>query len=237
MQGKLNDMAVADLIQHTCMDGKTARLTLEHAGQQAMVFFDAGEAVHAVLGKAQGEEVIFEILAWNDGLFTLEAGVRPPSKTITRNWTGLILEGAHRFDEAQQATQTKQMEAPKMAKTRGERLADALSELLADSSDINGAAIVGHDGLVFSANVPQKTLNEEMVGAVSASIFGLGRRSADQLQRGSLVRAMIQGSNGNIIVSAINDDTLLVALTANDVNLGMAFMEIRSMSQSLAALL
>lgn len=124
-----------------------------------------------------------------------------------------------------------------MAKTRGERLADALSRLLADSSDIQGAAIVGHDGLVYSANVPQKALDEEMVGAVSASIFGLSRRSADQLQRGALVRSLIQGADGNIIVAAINSETLLVGLTASNVNLGMAFMEVRSMTQALAELL
>jgi len=124
-----------------------------------------------------------------------------------------------------------------MAKTRGERLADALNELLADSSDINGAAIVGHDGLVYSANVPQKNLDEEMVGAVSASIFGLANRSASQLQRGDLIRTLVQGTDGNIIVASINDDVVLVTLTSHDVNLGMAFMEVRSMSQTLGQLL
>jgi hypothetical protein len=222
--------------------------------------------------------VIYEVLTWNDGAFQLDAGEKAPKKTVTRGWTGLLLEGARRLDErsANERQRCEQCgaflsrhgncnnprcskyvgdvdgldnpdrliqeldsekEKIKMAKTRGERLADSLSALLAESSDIQGAAVVGHDGLVYSANVPQKALNEEMVGAVSASIFGLSRRSAEQLQRGQLVRSLIQGSDGNIIVAAINDETLIVGLTASDVNMGMAFMEIRSMAQSLSEIL
>ncbi len=267
MQGSLKDMAAADLIQHNCLDAKTACLTIHQDEQEALVYFDAGEVVHAVLDQTVGEEVIYQILGWNEGVFQLKAGEKSPEKTITRKWGGLLLEGARRLDEGStgerrrcdtcgtfldrhnqcknpRCSQNVDFDGPDgldhtnqslnvekenlaMAKTRGERLADALNELLADSSDINGAAIVGHDGLVYSANVPQKALDEEMVGAVSASIFGLGRRSAEQLQ----------GADGNIIVSAINNETIIVGLTASDVNLGMAFMEIRSMSQSLAEIL
>ncbi len=278
MQGNLKDMAAADLIQHNCMDGKTARLTIKNQEQEALIYFDAGDVVHAVLGEAEGEEVVYRILSWDEGTFVLDGGEEAPARTINRSCAGLLLEGARRLDEGtlderQRCEQCgtfldrhgncKNPRCPEfvansealnglddlnqdsnvekenvtMAKTRGERLADALSELLADSSDIQGAAIVGYDGLVYSANVPQKALDEEMVGAVSASIFGLSNRSAEQLERGDLSRALIQGSDGNIIVAAINDETLIVGLTESDVNLGMAFMEIRSMTKTLAEIL
>ena len=94
-------------------------------------------------------------------------------------------------------------------KKRSERLADALVELLRESSDIDGAAIVGVDGLVYSANVPQKALDEEMVGATSAAILGLSKRSVGQLKRGDFKQALIQGDDGNIIVTSLNEETLL----------------------------
>ena len=124
-----------------------------------------------------------------------------------------------------------------MAKTRSERLSDALVELLQESSDIEGAAIVGNDGLVYSANVPQRGMDEEMVGAVSAAILGLSQRSASQLKRGGLTRTLIQGEEGNIIVAKINQETLLVSLTPTNVNLGMAFMEVRTMVNRLGEIL
>ncbi len=115
-----------------------------------------------------------------------------------------------------------------MAKKKSELLADALTELLQESSDIEGAAIVGTDGLVYSANVPQKTLDENMVGASSAAVLGLSKRSVNQLKRGEFTQTLIQGDEGNIIVSGIDEMTLFVGLTAQNVNLGMAFAETRN---------
>ena len=122
-------------------------------------------------------------------------------------------------------------------KKRSEKLADALVELLRESSDIDGAAVVGVDGLVYSANVPQKALDEEMVGATSAAILGLSKRSVGQLKRGGFKQALIQGDDGNIIVTSLNDETLLIGLTPNNVNLGMAFAETRNMIDTLSSIL
>lgn len=236
MQGDLQDMAVADLIQHNCQDHKTARLVIEHDGQQAALYFHQGAVHHAALGNLQGEEVVYEILGWQTGQFTLEMDLEPPEVTINRSWSGLLLTGAQRLDEANLSTQssdTLTQEETIMAKKKSEVLADALAELLRDSSDIEGVAIVGVDGLVYSANVPQKALDEEMVGATSAAVLGLSKRSANQLKRGGFKQTLIQGDDGNIIVAGINDDTLLIGLTPVNVNLGMAFAEIRTMTATL----
>src|SRR5512133_3259718 len=100
MLGNLKDMAIADLIQHNCQDRKVAALTIQHANHRAVLYFNAGNVAHAVLDdQEQGENVIYQILTWEDGTFNLEAGVEPPTTTITRNWTGLLLEGARRLDE------------------------------------------------------------------------------------------------------------------------------------------
>jgi predicted regulator of Ras-like GTPase activity (Roadblock/LC7/MglB family) len=124
-----------------------------------------------------------------------------------------------------------------MAKKKSELLAEALEQLLQESSDIDGAAIVGTDGLVYSANVPQRALDENMVGATSAAILGLSRRSSQQLKRGTFHQTLIQGDDGNIIVAGLNAETLFIALTAKGVNLGMVFAEVRAVTGRLAQLL
>jgi len=124
-----------------------------------------------------------------------------------------------------------------MAKKKSELLANALSNLLVESSDIEGAAIVGTDGLVYSANVPQKIIDENMVGASSAAVLGLSKRSVKQLKRGDFSQTLIQGDEGNIIVSSINDMTLFVGLTPKSVNLGMAFAETRNIVAKLKDIL
>lgn len=237
MQGNLQAMAIADLIQHNCQDRKTAQLVIDHDHTQATLFFKEGAVIHAALGDHQGEEVIYQILGWQEGQFTLAIGIEAPTTTITRSWSGLLLEGARRLDEAQHSPIPTQEIKPMATKKKSELLADALAELLQGSSDIEGAAIVGVDGLVYSANVPQRALDENMVGATSAAILGLSKRSTGQLKRGNFNQTLIQGDEGNIIVGSLDDQTLFVGLTPKNVNLGMAFAEMRTMTARLREIL
>ncbi len=121
-----------------------------------------------------------------------------------------------------------------MSTKTGEVLANLLEQLLAQSSEIEGAAVIGVDGLVYSANLPHRDMDEDLTGAVAASIFALGVRSVAQLKRGALTRVLIQGDDGNIIVTVINKQTVFVALTPREINLGMAFAEAKSISAKLA---
>jgi len=243
MQGDLQIMAIADLIQHNCQDRNTARLTIENDGQEAILYFKEGSVRHATLGELAGEEAVYEVLSWHDGHFTLEMSQEPPTVTIERSWSSLLFEGAQRLDEATQLTthkleeQSVNQENTIMAKRRSDVLTDALTGLLQDSSDISGIAIVGVDGLVYSANVPQKDMDEELVGATSAAILGLSVRSASQLKRGGFKQTLIQGDDGNIIVVSLNEETLLIGLTPGNVNLGMAFAEMRNMASQLNGVL
>ncbi len=236
MQGNLREMCVADLIQHNCQDRKIARLTLEHAGERAALYFRDAAVVHAALGTLQGEEVVYRVLAWEDGQFTLDTGVQAPAVTVRRGWSALLLEGATRLDEDRYASEPLREEKT-VAKKKSEILADALVQLLQESSDIEGAAIIGTDGLVYSANVPQRSLDETMVGATAAAVLGLSKRSADQLKRGGLRQTLIQGDEGNVIVASIDGQTLFVGLTPKNVNLGMAFAEVRAMTEKMRTIL
>lgn len=239
MQGDLHDMAVADLIQHNCQDRKTARLVLDHNGKQATLFFKEGNVAHASLGDLQGEEVVYHVLDWQDGMFSLELGQDAPATTITRSWSGLLLEGARRLDEANADDTNGHAVVPEPApppRRKANPLEKALVDILAEASDIEGAAIVGVDGLVYAAHVPQHTLDETMVGASSAAILGLSKRSAAQLKRGKFKQVLIQGHEGNIIVADLKDDTLLLGLTSNAVNLGLVFAEMRDIAGALRSL-
>ena len=230
LQGNLRDMSVADLIQQYGQDNKTARLTIQHNGDEAILFFRGGTVAHAVLQDLSGEEVVYRTLQWQDGAFSLEMDIEPPNVTIQRSWSGLLLEGARRLDEEtieiQEVTEVKENQTM-ATKRKSDLLAETLAAVLADSADIDGVAIVGLDGLVYSANVPNRDMDEDIVGAAAATILGLSKRGVQQLKRGNYTRTLIQGDDGNIIVAGLDEETLFVGLTAKNVNLGMAFAEVR----------
>ena len=243
MQGSLQDMDVATLIQHNCQDRKTAELNIHHNGNQATLFFKDGDVVHAKLGDMIGEEVVYQIINWNQGKFVLEMGIEPPTSTITRGWSGLLLEAAKRFDEADDPfddlleLDPEPDESISVSTGRYAHLVRALTQFLSQASEIEGAAIVGTDGLIYAADVPHEGLDENIVGAVTAAIYGLSKRSATQLERGNFSQTFIQGQTGNIIATGLNDDTLFVGLTPQPINLGMAFAEVREITTELRTLL
>ncbi len=123
------------------------------------------------------------------------------------------------------------------AKKTSELIAQVLSDLLDSSADIEGAAVVGTDGLVYSVNVPSGKVDENLVGAVAAAALGLSKRSAEQLHRGSFHQTLVQGDKGNIVITSLNPQTLFVGLTPANVNLGMAFAETRQVASKLRDLL
>ncbi|HFE66266.1 MAG TPA: DUF4388 domain-containing protein [Chloroflexi bacterium] len=241
LQGSLRDMTVADLIQQYGQSGQTAVLRIQNHQNEAALYIHGGTVAHAEMGDQQGEEVVYRVLTWAEGNFTLEMDIPPPTTTITRSWSGLLLEGARRLDEAEQRTPIESeptTEVKKMATRRkSDKIADVLSELLQESADIEGAAVIGIDGLVYSANVPHRDLDVDLVGAAAAATLGLSKRSVQQFKRGNFARVLIQGDAGNIIVVPLNEETLLVALTPNAVNLGMAFAEVKDAAGQLADIL
>jgi predicted regulator of Ras-like GTPase activity (Roadblock/LC7/MglB family) len=236
MKGSLKDMDVATLIQHNCQDMKTAQLDVTKNDIQATLFFKDGNVAHATLGNLEGEEVVYKIINWNEGEFSLEVDVETPKVSIERSWSGLLLEAAQRMDEAGQTDDLLDISEEPDTRERG-ILADTIASILSESSDIEGAAVVGTDGLVYSANIPQTDLDENMVGAVSAAIFGLGNRSVTQLKRGNFNRVLIQGKDGYIIVAGLNSETLFIGLTESAVNLGMAMAEVREITTRLKDIL
>ena len=237
LTGSLQDLTVADLIQHYCQDRKTAQLIIDNDQDQVSFYFNEGNIVHAAMDDIEGEEVVYKILGWERGTFKIEMDVLPPVTSITKKWPGLLLEGARRLDENKKSNQDLPEVKTMSTKKKSEVLAEMLADLLADSSDIEGAAIVGNDGLVYSADVPKGKMDENLVGATSAAVLGLSMRSIQQLDRGNFTQTLVQGDNGNIIVAKLNDITLFVGLTSKNVNLGMAFAEVRAMTEKLTSVL
>lgn len=241
LKGNLTDIHIADLIQLNCQSGARARLTAQRDDDELVVYFDAGEIVHAQVRDVRGEEAVYELLTWETGTFEMEPDVAPPDRTIQIPWSALVMEGMRRLDEGRrgQPEQSVGKESVPMATTqkrRSERLAEALYDLVSSSLDIEGVVVISLDGLVIAAELPSK-MDQARVGAVAAGILNLSDRSVGQLARGDLQQTLIQGSDGNVIITHAGKNATFVVLTGQGVNLGMAFLEAREGAQAVAEIL
>ncbi len=223
LTGYLSDLSAADLIQLHCQSASQARLAVNSNGRQVEVYFSNGEVVHAQGEGLQGEEAAYALLAWDEGAFEVQQGTPPPALTIHMPWSALILEGLRRKDEMGDVLQAAPPPDP---------LHQALQAAAAETS-FQGMVLVSRDGVVLAAVLPGG-FDVTRTGAIAAGLLSLSGRSVGQLGRGDLLQTLIQGSNGNLIITQSGTTAALLALAPADLNLGMAFLEARESAEALA---
>lgn len=120
--------------------------------------------------------------------------------------------------------------------SREERLASALDDLMAESPDIQAAALVSMDGFTMASALPQG-MQEDRVGAMSAAILGLGERAAAELGRGSLTQVFIEGADGYVVLIAAGGRAVLTTLANADAKLGLVLYDMKATADIIAGIL
>jgi hypothetical protein len=101
IEGNLNTMSLASLIQAICLEQRKAALFLKRDADEGVIYFDGGEITHATLGPLLGEDAVFELVTWTEGTFHIGNYDVLPRRTIVSDWNFLLMEGMRRMDEGQ----------------------------------------------------------------------------------------------------------------------------------------
>lgn len=88
-----------------------------------------------------------------------------------------------------------------------------------------GSLLVGKDGLVVASTLLD-TEDAEVLGAMSAAVYGEIDKSTKRIGVGTLVDAIIDAREGSILLLEAKD-LILVVITQRVVNLGLIKMEMR----------
>ena len=106
IQGRLEEMSVTELLQSLEMGQKSCRLTLRHNGDEAELYFTAGQCKHAQLGGAVGDTIVYQAVNWTDGEFEIDFGASSDRETTTHSTTGLLMEAMRLMDESNQSVES-----------------------------------------------------------------------------------------------------------------------------------
>ncbi len=187
LQGNLDEMSLANLIQVNCQEMRSARLTLTHKGQKGEVYFSDGQVVHANTGPLTGDDAIYELLRWDTGIFTLETDVRAPEKTLDTAWSDLLLEGMKRLADWQMVEQ----------KAEGGAAPGVLEKLRA-LNGVTGAVVAACDGVVLAADVPGS--DGERESAVAVFVGLAAHQIGDTLTLGPFNQCVVTLKNKRVLV-------------------------------------
>ncbi len=90
-----------DLVQMLSQARKSVRIRLARGDEEAVIYMDKGQMVHAALGELQGEEAVYRVIAWEDqGQFTVREESRFPEATIRVSSESVLMEGCRLLDES-----------------------------------------------------------------------------------------------------------------------------------------
>ncbi|MFZ0478497.1 MAG: response regulator [Terriglobales bacterium] len=101
VRGSLAQMNVIDLVQSLEMGRKNCLLTMTNGTDKCEIYFNQGQAKHAVYGSITGDDAVFRVLRWTDGNFQIDFERTTSQETTTLNTQGLLMEGLRLLDEAQ----------------------------------------------------------------------------------------------------------------------------------------
>lgn len=110
---------------------------------------------------------------------------------------------------------------------------DEILDALTQTPGIQGAVIVGRDGLVI-ASAGKTGEDADLVGATGAEMFtNAESASADRLGRGAVGSLTMEAAGGCLLARPIDEVTVLLVLTEEKINLGLVRFETRRAAEKL----
>lgn len=95
-----------------------------------------------------------------------------------------------------------------------------------------GSLLVGKDGLVVASTLLDSD-DAEVLGAMSAAVYGEIDKSTKRIGIGTLMDAIIDAQDGSILLLEAKD-LILVVITQRIVNLGLIKMQMRSAARRIS---
>lgn len=205
VRGNLRTMSLPSIFQINCTERNNARLSLKHGRYKGDIFFADGDVVHATTGSEVGEEAVYRLLSWKDADFELEMDILAPKRTITTGWSGLLLEGMRRLDEASAGVDGlggSEIEALDTVAGAGKGvMGDMLQDLakaLRRIENVTGVVITSRDGVILADELDEG--DPEREGAVAVFVGNAAGVVGDPLALGTF-----QWGTANV-----GDETVLV---------------------------
>jgi len=95
-----------------------------------------------------------------------------------------------------------------------------------------GSLLVGRDGLVIASTLIEDE-DAEVLGAMSAAVFGEIDKATKRIGIGTLVDAIIDAKDGSILLLEARD-VILTVVTHRMVNLGLVKIEMRRAAKNIS---
>ena len=127
---------------------------------------------------------------------------------------------------------------------RTDLLEAALKEMCAKLEGVQGAVIVSIEGFVVAAYTPHESeMDEEgptsspQVAAMAATLIALGERTLSRLAQGDMLRLLIEGDDGGILVVPANRRSSVAVMVGREAKMGLVMYALQHSAQKISSIL
>jgi hypothetical protein len=116
LDGRLSLVDLPGVIQVLSQSRQTGGLHINADGTDGIIFFDAGEVIHAESGPLAGDEAIIQLVKscylTKDGVYKFTPGDPASLRTVHGSLNALILDALRELDEQEQTSSTQPEDEP-----------------------------------------------------------------------------------------------------------------------------
>ncbi len=127
---------------------------------------------------------------------------------------------------------------------RTDLLEDALKNMCAKLEGVQGAVIVSIEGFVVAAYSPHAgEMDEEgptsspQVAAMAATLIALGERTLSRLAQGEMLRLLIEGNDGGMLVVPANRRASVAVMVDREAKMGLTLYALKQGAQNISNIL
>jgi len=121
----------------------------------------------------------------------------------------------------------------------------ALAELCSKLEGVQGAVIVSIEGFVVASYTPREgeMTDEEgptsspQVAAMAATLIALGERTLARLAQGEMIRLLIEGSDGAMLVVPANRSSSVAVMVGKEAKMGLVLYALQQSATKISDIL
>ncbi|MHA2252753.1 MAG: roadblock/LC7 domain-containing protein [Candidatus Kariarchaeaceae archaeon] len=108
-----------------------------------------------------------------------------------------------------------------------------LNEIDSNVKELQAAAVVSVEGLPIASKLPDQ-YEDTIIAAMTAAMLSLGDKIANNLNKGTLEKIMIEGAHGVVVSMSAGPNAVLTVSADKDAKLGLLFMEMTNAAKKIA---
>ena len=123
-------------------------------------------------------------------------------------------------------------------------LEGALKGLCDNLEGVQGAVIVSIEGFVVAAYAPRESdmdeegpTNSPQVAAMAATLIALGERTLARLAQGEMLRLLIEGNDGGMVVVPANRRASVAVMVSKEAKMGLVLFALQQGAEKISNIL